>query len=546
MQAQQTRKVKRIPSSIVTLKNSETEKAKKLGLLHSKYISSLNIVDLFSEDFFRTTYKSLAAKPLKKFTYSSIQTRKEELLLLSDMFRKLGSKKLEKMSFLFQQSGRFRDGDLKFITKSVRCLTKLNSLEFQIFNFFYVTGTFFAPLKQSLRLLPSLQHLKIKTALCSDFTENGFNSLLESINGLNHQKVQSLCFDLSRMGKNLSGFLPKLMHKIEEFPQLRKLGLYLIDDRVSSKAFQESMDVIPKLKNLEEIRFSAADSNHQPLMQSLGTNPNIKSVQIRLSNLQKAGFEMLNKSLGSLNALERLKLNIEIPSQFMMVNKADPNFLDDECLTNLGSSLRKHLKTLKKFNLELRSPGTHICANITSRGCGDLAEALTECSNIDDLCLKYYNSLEFKDIDATFRAVQNMKQLKFLDLELKASEPVDSRAMLPLRDGLAFIKDVEKLYLNFKDFQGVTDQDMKDFAQAISHLNNMVDFCFELENIPKITQVGLNLIVETLKNLKALKTAQLNFVVGMSTGFFSRPIILEMPDINYQNKQIRFGQKRES
>jgi len=545
MQSQQTRKIKRLPSSIVNLTNNEAEKTKKLGTLHSKYISSLNIVDLLSEDFFPTVYKSLAAKPLKRFTYSSMHTKKEELLFVSDMFRKLGSKKLEKLTFLFSLTGGLRDKDMKFVTKNVRHLTKLNSLDFQIFNLFNVTGTCLAPLKKSLEMLPSLRHLKIKTALCSDFTESGFNEILNGLNGLNHQKIESLCFDLSRMGKNLGSFLSKLMHKMEDFPQLRKLGLYLIDNRLPPKSFQESINVIPKLKNLEEVRFSAADSNHQPLMQSLGESPNIKSVQIRLSNLQKTGFEMLNKSLANLNALERLKLNFDIPSKFGMVSP-DPNFLDDECLSNLGLSLKNHSKTLKMFSFELKSSGGgNVCTKITARGYADLAEALTECSNIEDLCLKHCWFLEPKDIINIFRAVQNMKRINSLDLELQALKYIDSSIMAALRDSLALITGVRKINLNFKDFQGVTDQDMKELSQGISNLNNLVDFSFDLENVPKITQAGLNLIVEALKNLKALKTAQLNFVVGMTTGFFSRPIVLDMPDINYQNKQIRFGKRRD-
>jgi len=292
---------------------------------------------------------------------------------------------------------------VKFITKNVRHLTKLTSLDFQIYNFYNVTGTFLAPLKQSLTLLPSLRHFKIMTELCDMFGETGFNYMLNGINGLNAQNVQSLYFDLSRVRKDLSDFLPKLMHQLEGFPELRKFGLHLIEDSIRIAAFQESMSVIPKLKKLEKISFSATDpishEEHQALMQSIGANPNIKNIYFKISDLQKTGFEMLNKSLANSNALERLKLNLTIPTKNNYDDddknhqvEVNPEFLDDECWNNLGLSLKKHSKTLKMFSFGLNVfYGDIICANITSRGCGDLAEALAECPNIENLCLMYFN-----------------------------------------------------------------------------------------------------------------------------------------------------------
>jgi len=473
-----------------------------------------------------------------------------ELFLLSDLFRKLGAKKLEKLSFIFQETEMTGDKEVKFITKNVRHLTKLTSLDFQIYNFYNVTGTFLAPLKQSLRLLPSLKHFKIMTELCDMFGERGFNYILNGLNGLNAQNIQSLYFDLSRVRKDLSDFLPRLMHKMEDFPELRKFGLHLVEDPIGLAAFQESMSVIPKLKKLEEISFSATDpishGEHQALMQSLGMNSNIKDIYFKISDLQKTGFEMLNKSLANLNTLERLKLNLTVPTKNDYDDdnnhqaEVNPEFLDDECWRNLGLSLKKHSKTLKMFSFGLNIwYGDIISANITSRGCGDLAQALADCSNIENLCLMYFNTMEPKDITATFRAIQNMKGIKSLVLKLQASEPVGTDSIAALKEALAAITHVKKLYLVLSNFQAVTDQDMKGLLGEVSKLKDMVDFCFALEMVPKLTQASLEMTVETLKNLKALKTAQLSFIIGPSKKKFGPLVCLEMEDIDDRNKQIK-------
>jgi len=45
-------------------------------------------------------------------------------------------------------------------------------------------------------------------------------------------------------------------------------------------------------------------------METIGANPNIKKIEARLENLKKPGFEALNKSLGQLKSLEKLKLSM--------------------------------------------------------------------------------------------------------------------------------------------------------------------------------------------------------------------------------------------
>jgi len=549
----------------MSITNKQTDKIKKLGLLRSKNICSLNI-DVWEDRFLREIHKCLPSKPLKKFTYSSYKSSKMGLILVSSLFRKFGAKKLEELRFLFQETF-VEDRDVKCITKNLRHLTKLKSLDFGIYNFYNITGTFLVPLKSSLTLLTSLKHFKITTELCDSFDENGLDYIIHGINGLNPQNIQSLSFDVSRVREDLSEFLPKLMHKMESFPQLRKLELNLVEGPIKLAAFQESMSVIPKLRNLEEINFSAdefvkrnnfpgarrrdldedgKEKYHQALMQYLGGNPNIRNIQIRLSDLQKIGFEILNKSLASLNALNSLKLNLKIPTQYSNDHtKVNPEYLDDECWSNLGLSLKKHSKTLKVFSFRFNgSFGGNICANVTRRGCGDLANALAQCTNIEDLCLMHFNPLEPRDIAATFRAIQNMKEIKSLDLELKASQPVDSDVMVAFKDTLTAITDVKKLGLNLKHFQEVTDQDIKELSQGVSHLNSMIDFCLEFENVPKITQIGLSYIVETLKGLKALRTGRLNFVLEKPEDFSSKPVSFEMPDIKYQNKKITIGKRK--
>jgi len=551
----------------VSITSKQTDKIKKLGLLHSKCISSLN-VDVWEGRFLGETHKYLQSKPLKKFTYSSYKSSNKELILISDLFRKFGAKRLEKLSFLFQETPMVQDRDAKVIAKNVRHLTKLKSLDFGIYNFYNITGTFLAPLKRSLMLLPSLKHFKITTELCDSFDESGLNYIIHSMDGLNPNNIQSLYFDISKIREDLSDFLPKLMQKLESFPQLRKLGLNLIEDPIKLAAFQESMSVIPKLKNLEEINFSAIEfasrgggffgaprrkldedgkgKYHQALMQYIGANPNIKNIQIRLSDLQKTGFEILNKSLGDLNALQSLKLNLEIPSRYDDDDtKLNPEYLDDECWTNLGLSLKKHSKTLKIFSFRFNvSFGGNICANVTTGGCGNLANALAKCTNLENLDLMHFNPLEPRDIAATFKAVQNMKQMKFLDLELKASQPVDSDVIVAFKDTLTVITGVEKLGLNFKGFQEVSDQDIKGISQGISCLDNMIDFCLELENVPKITEAGLNFAVETLKGLKALRTGRLDFVLHKPEDIFGKSVSFKMPDIKYQNKKITIGKRK--
>jgi len=152
--------------------------------------------------------------------------------------------------------------------------------------------------------------------------------------------------------------------------------------------------------------------------------------------------------------------------------------------------------------------------------------------------LSYGSPLEPKDIIATFRAIQNMKGIKSLVLKLQASEPAGTDAMIALKDALAAITGVKKLYLVLSNFKGVTDKDVKDLLLEVSKLNEMADFCFQLEYVPKLNQASLDLTVETLKNLKSLKIAQLSFILGQSSGRFSRSVSLKMPDINHQNKQI--------
>jgi len=85
-----------------------------------------------------------------------------------------------------------RDGHVKAISKNLRCLSKLTSLDFQIYkleniseikidhmiSFYNVRGTFLAPLQQSLRLLPSLRHLKIMNELYRERNIIHANNLL--------------------------------------------------------------------------------------------------------------------------------------------------------------------------------------------------------------------------------------------------------------------------------------------------------------------------------------------------------------------------------
>jgi len=47
-------------------------------------------------------------------------------------------------------------------------------------------------------------------------------------------------------------------------------------------------------------------------MEAIGTNLNIKGVQIRFDDLRKSGFEALNRSLEQLNSLEKLKLHLKM------------------------------------------------------------------------------------------------------------------------------------------------------------------------------------------------------------------------------------------
>jgi len=79
-----------------------------------------SLLTRWGDDFLKAVSKSLQSKPLRKLTYSSLyqiskvywesilihsHTSNQEMLLLATMFRKIGSKKLEKLGFLFQEAG---------------------------------------------------------------------------------------------------------------------------------------------------------------------------------------------------------------------------------------------------------------------------------------------------------------------------------------------------------------------------------------------------------------------------------------------------------
>ena len=142
-------------------------------------------------------------------------------------------------------------------------------------------------------------------------------------------------------------------------------------------------------------------------MEAIGTNLNIKGVQIRFDDLRKSGFEALNRSLEQLNSLEKLKLHLKMYVLSLTKQKRiflifrpssrkgaevqeEPTLIDDECLSKLALNLNKHSKTLKTFSFALEE---QICDNallrFTSKGYGKIGEGLLDCLNIENLALIY-------------------------------------------------------------------------------------------------------------------------------------------------------------